>query len=339
LPRGIADFYLQSETLAEATRKMVHHFYGKKNLIIIDGDDPALKKSFAEIMRKDLFENVFYQEVEQTNKKIAERNYPAQIHPRKINLFYLDENLRARIERAEDGFFSLVNTDIKFSEKEIAEILENEPEKFSPNVVLRPIYQEHILPNLSYSGGPAETIYWLQLKSAFEAASVPYPILLPRQFVMFLNENFSRKWFKAGLKEGDIFKTTEVLKKNFLANAEGQSLNFDDERKELTAFWEKIADKAETADRTLRDFVLAEGGKSLKSLENTERKIKKSLEIKHETAVKQIENLKDKIFPSGVPQERSDNFLTFYINRPDFLEEVFAHIKPFDLRFLTIWEQ
>jgi uncharacterized protein YllA (UPF0747 family) len=204
---------------------------------------------------------------------------------------------------------------------------------------LRPIYQESILPNLSYTGGPAETIYWLQLKAAFEAAEVPFPILVPRQFVMFLPESFAQKWFKAGFEEADIFKSSDELKKKYLQSAENEQTDFAPEYAETEILWEKIAEKAAFADKSLREWVLAEKSKSMKSLENIEKKVRKSLESKHETAVKQIFNLKERIYPNGSAQERTDNFLTFYVNDPNFLDKIFQQIDPLNFTYLTIWDE
>ncbi len=291
LPQEIAEFYRSSDNLAEATRKFVHHFYGNKGLLVVDGDDASLKKSFLPVIQKDIFDNIFGQETEKINALLEQKSYHTQIHPRKINHFFLENNARNRIEKKDDGF-TVLNTEIFFSEMQMRETMEKNPEKFSPNVLLRPIYQESILPNLSYTGGPAETIYWLQLKAAFEAAEVPFPILVPRQFVMFLPESFAQKWFKAGFEEADIFKSSDELKKKYLQSAENEQTDFAPEYAETEILWEKIAEKAAFADKSLREWVLAEKSKSMKSLENIEKKVRKSLESKHETAVKQIFNLK-----------------------------------------------
>ena len=100
-----------------------------------------------------------------------------QVNPREINLFYIKDGLRERIVE-NDGVFSVLNSDFRWNKTELLKHLETQPEYFSPNVIMRPLYQEVILPNLCYIGGGGEMIYWLQLKSNFEIQNVTFPILL-----------------------------------------------------------------------------------------------------------------------------------------------------------------
>ena len=78
-----------------------------------------------------------------------------------------------------------------WTENEIIEEIKSSPERFSPNVLLRPLYQEFILPNLCYVGGPSEICYWLQLKSVFDASNISYPLLLNRNSALLISEKQS----------------------------------------------------------------------------------------------------------------------------------------------------
>ena len=169
--------YLQHKTLTEATRYIVNELFGESGLVILDADNQNLKRLFTPYMKEELVFQISHKKVLETTEKLKE--YTIQVNPREINLFYLEDNIRERI-LFENGKYKVNNTKIVFTKSEILELLENHPEKFSPNVILRPLYQEVILPNLGYVGGGGEIAYWLELNSFFDAVKVTFPILLLR---------------------------------------------------------------------------------------------------------------------------------------------------------------
>ena len=173
--------YLKSKTLSQAVRHYVNELFGKEGLVALDGDDRSLKALFRDSMQKDIFNQEYKAVVDATNAGLEELGYKTQVFCRDINFFYLDNGVRSRIEKDGAGF-KVVDTEISFSADDIKKLIQEEPEKFSPNVILRPLYEETILPNLAYIGGPAEVIYWLQLKEMFTRAGTPFPILMPRNF-------------------------------------------------------------------------------------------------------------------------------------------------------------
>lgn len=153
--------YTKSLNLAAAVRSYMNTLFGADGLVTIDGDDADLKTLLAPVVEDDLFNQGPFHCVTETNRRLTELGLHPQVNPREVNFFFLGENLRGRIERKGDEF-SVVDTPLKFSRKEIESALKKNPEQFSPNVILRPVYQEIILPNLAYVGGPAELVYWLE---------------------------------------------------------------------------------------------------------------------------------------------------------------------------------
>ena len=97
--------------------------------------------------------------------------------------------------------------------------------------------------------------------------------------------------------------------------------------------------KAGSIDQSLVDYVGSEQAKALKALEHIEKKFKKALEKKHEIAFSQIEFVKDRLFPNGVLQERSENYLNFYFNKTGFLKDLFDEFEPFEFSFNLLWEE
>ena len=331
-PEIFARAYSENTTLASAVRQYMNELFGFDGLVCIDGDDKGLKRLFAPIMKKDILENAAESIVSDTSKQLENIGYKTQIHARNINFFYLDDNLRERIEKQGDRFVVL-NTDLSFSESEMLSILENTPEKISPNVVLRPIYQEIILPNLAYLGGPSEVCYWLQLKDIFEHHQVQFPILLPRNLAMVINESTKKRLEKLGVDALALFQDEVTLKRNFVEKNSENSLSLIEEISEIAASFDKIIKKAAEVDPTLKPAMESEKVKNATSLEHLEKRIKKAEEKKFETSLAQLHAVKEKLFPGGGLQERSENFLNYYLNDPQFISKTSQHFDPLDFKF------
>src|SRR5690606_19527220 len=185
LKKLFEDAYLKHNNLADATRFLANSLFGKYGLIILDADDADLKRAFIPYIKEELQNQTSFKAVEKTIENF--KDYPIQVNPREINLFYIEDNLRERIIFENDKYY-VNNTKTSFCKEEILNLVETNPEKFSPNVILRPLYQEVILPNLCYIGGGGEIAYWLQLKSFFDKIKITFPILLIRNSVLISNE-------------------------------------------------------------------------------------------------------------------------------------------------------
>ena len=157
----LKDAYLNTEKYVEATLSLLHHLFGADGLVVLSMHHSALKRLFIPVMRDELLHQTSKKIIDKTIEELSVLGYKTQAAPRDINLFYLREQLRERIVKEGAGY-KVWNTDLVFSEAEIVDELENFPERFSPNVVLRPLFQEIVLPNLAYVGGGGELAYWLE---------------------------------------------------------------------------------------------------------------------------------------------------------------------------------
>ena len=341
LPEAVPLFekaYRKHDTLAAATRYYVNELFGEQGLLVLDADDATLKRHFVSIMQDDVLKHSAKKRVEEASQRLDELDYRTQVHPRDINLFYLTDQRRERLVKEEGGFL-VNNTDQRFSEEELRQEMEAHPERFSPNVVLRPLYQEMILPNLGYVGGPGELAYWLQLKSMFDHYQVPFPVLLPRNFALVVNKSNAKKLQKVGLEAHELFSDTDALIKDFVENNADASLSLGEQRAALAKVYEDVEEKVLAVDGSLKGFIGAESSKAFKSLDNIEKRLKKAEEQKQETAVGQLESLKERLFPEGGLQERHENLLTYHINNPRFINELLEKFDPFDLRFNVLIEE
>ena len=326
--------YLNHSNLAEATRHLANALFGKFGLVILDADNADLKRTFIPYIKEELVQQTSYKQVLETAKKL--KDYTIQVNPREINLFYVEDNLRERII-LENGKYKVNNTQMEFSESEILSLLEKYPEKFSPNVILRPLYQEVILPNLCYIGGGGEIAYWLELKSFFDAVKVTFPILLLRNSALLTTEKQAFKADKLGLTWSDLFS-----KQKDLVNAKTTALSefpidFSPQKEHLRRQFEALLDLAKKTDDSFFGAVKAQEAKQIKGLENLEKRLLKAQKRKHFEALERINDLQNELFPNQILQERQANFSEFYLEYGDlFIQKLMGQLKPLDTSFEVI---
>jgi bacillithiol biosynthesis cysteine-adding enzyme BshC len=327
--------YLKNTTLSNAARQYMHQLFGSEGLISIDADDATLKGTFSEIIKDDLLNNSANEIVTKTSNELNEMGYHTQITPREINFFYLQDGLRERIVK-EGNIYKVLNSELSFSESEILQILYNQPQKFSPNVVLRPLYQETILPNLAYIGGPSEVPYWLQIKGIFDHYGEQFPLLMPRNFALLINQASQKRLDKLGITAEELFADDASLRRSYVERNSENSLSLAFEIDDVSEVFERILKKSLAIDQTMKGAVEAEKSKIISSIENLEKRIKKAEERNQETSVTQLLALKQKLFPDGGLQERKDNFLNFYLNDKDFINKLLEAFDPIDYSFNII---
>jgi bacillithiol synthase len=326
------DAYQKSQTLSDAVRRYVNALFGNEGLVVVDADSRELKSLFKNVIHEDVVKCSTHQLVAETNKTLEQKNYKPQVFCRDVNFFYLDNNLRSRIEKNGEEFH-VVETNLKFTRQQVEELIEREPEKFSPNVILRPLYQEVTLPNLAYVGGPAEVVYWLQLKRVFDHHTIPFPILMPRNFAMVVDHPTMRKFEKTGLELETLFEEKNFLFNHWTVKNSNHNLTVGAERSTAESIFEALQKRAASIDKTLAPFVGAESKRVLNSLEKIERKMLRAEKRLQSDKLRQIESVKDTLFPGGGLQERTDNFLNFYQQDVHFISKLIQLFDPFDFKF------
>ncbi len=306
--------YLKHNNLADATQFLANELFKDYGLVIIDANDADLKRLFIPYFEKELLNQVSYNKVLASNDALVniDDSYKIQVNPREINLFYLSEGLRERIV-FEDDTYKVLNTNISWNKSEILKHLDEVPERFSPNVIMRPLYQEVILPNLCYIGGGGELAYWMQLKSYFEAVDVPFPSLLLRNSVLIKTEKQAKKLQKLNISNEDIF-----LKRNSFINKKVREisnidLNFDLQKEHLKSQFEELFMLAELTDESFLGAVKAQENKQLKGLEKLEKRLLKAQKKALSDQVSRMTELQNELFPNGSLQERNTNFSEFYL--------------------------
>ena len=303
--------YKKGNTLAQATRYLVNELFKDEGLVIIDADDIGLKKTWIPTIKNEVINQLSYEACEIQTQQLEKINYSSQIFPREINMFYILDGYRERIIK-ENSKFKTNDNRFEFTESEIISEIENHPERFSPNVVMRPVYQESILPNLCYIGGPGEIAYWLQLKTVFEKHNIQYPILAWRNSFMISSEKDLLKWNELGFELKDFFKKINDLENDYVLKHQTEKINLEEEEILLKNYIEKIKAKATSVDSNLKYTLQGTEKRILRIMERIEYKIWKAEKRKYKTELSKISDLKSQYFPKGKLQERHDNFSLWY---------------------------
>lgn len=328
------DSYLKHSNLAEATRFLANELFGNEGLVILDGDDAVWKQLFAPYAKEELLHQTSFRKVTETNETL--QDYTIQVNPREINLFYIEDNLRERIV-FEGNQFKVNNTNLVFSESELLTLLETNPEKFSPNVILRPLYQEVILPNLCYIGGGGEIAYWLQLKSNFEANNITFPLLLVRNSVVLVTKKQEQKADKLGLSWADLFSNQQALFDTKTKEFSQFNLDFTAQKEHLKKQFEALQQMALQTDKSFGNAVKAQEVKQLKGLDNLEKRLLKAEKKNHAEKLERILQLQNEIFPNQSLQERRNNFSEFYLEfNHELIQKLYSELKPLQQNFTIL---
>jgi len=329
------DAYLKHNNLAEATFYLANELFKEEGLVILDADKKELKSVFSPFIKEELLEQVSYKNVTKTINLLS-KNYKIQVNPREINLFYLDKNLRERIIFKNEKYV-VNNTSLSFNKDEILQELENHPEKFSPNVIMRPLYQEVILPNLAYIGGGGELAYWLELQAYFKAVKIPFPMYMLRDSVLLISKKQFKKMEKLQISITDLFLPQNELIKKVVTNSSNLSLDFTKQKQFLKEQFSDLLNVATKTDKSFKGAVLAQQKKQIRGLENLEKRLLKAERKKLNDLVTRVVNLQNELFPNLSLQERQVNFSEFYKNYGDHLiKTLFNNLNPLEMKFCVI---
>jgi bacillithiol synthase len=327
--------YKKGKTISEATLALVHAYFGKYGLVVIQPDNAQLKSLFMDVMEKELRTGFSQKAIQATKDKLAS-TYHVQSDGRDLNLFYLKENTRNRIEK-QGASYTVVDTDIRFTEEEIIKELHANPDRFSPNVILRGVYQETILPGVAFIGGGGELAYWMELKNVFNEAKVHYPILQLRNSFMFMNEKQMTQWNSLGFALEDVFKPLLDLELNYVKNQTKENLALTQHIASLNNLYESIQQDVIKIDVSLGDHTKNLSVQAQKKLALLEKKMVRAEKRKQKTSIDRIQAIKGSLFPKNSLQERVENFAEWVGDYGwDWVEAVLQHSTTLNPSFTII---
>jgi bacillithiol biosynthesis cysteine-adding enzyme BshC len=336
LAKIVENAYLENDNLADATRVLVNSLFDQYGLVVVNADDISLKALFAPIIKSDIIEQHSSKLTEETSKILEANGYKTQVNGREINFFYLKDSLRERIIKKGD-LYTVNHTDIQFSEDQLIVEINQHPDRFSPNVIMRPLYQEVILPNVAYIGGGAEVSYWMQLKANFDYYKVSFPVLLLRNSALVIDERSFANLNKLGFSFEDIFLSEEQLQDKWIAQNSTAETHLTDEIANVKSIFDKVKLNAFKIDKSLEASTASALAKTEKLLHNLEKKFYRAEKRNHEVSLLQIAHLKNRLFPGGTLQERVTNLAPMYVNYgDDFISSLIENFEPLGGDFTLI---
>jgi bacillithiol biosynthesis cysteine-adding enzyme BshC len=341
LPQGqkaleiLKEAYQKGKTISEATLSFVHAFFGSKGLLVLQPDDNALKAAFIPVMEKELLTSFSHEAIQPTINALS-KDYHVQSEGRSINLFYLKDSIRARIEKQGEQFM-VVDTGIQFTEKEIIAELHQYPERFSPNVILRGVYQETILPGVVFVGGGGELAYWMELKNVFDQVGVHYPVLQLRNSFLLIRQKQADQWAAMQFEEQDLFKPILELEVAYVKKHATQALDLQDQINHLTTLYSTIKNEVVKVDPTLGTHAenLAQQAKA--KLLALEKKMVRAEKRKQSVEIQRIHRIKKELFPQNNIQEREEHF-SRWVGQYDlsWIDTIMEHSKGLESKFSII---
>jgi bacillithiol biosynthesis cysteine-adding enzyme BshC len=334
----LKDCYLGSPDIQTATFRFIHALFASYGLVVLIPDNPRFKQQLLPIFTDDLFNHTPESIVNKTIEKLS-AGYKVQANPRAINLFYLKDNLRGRIEKV-DGEFIVHDSDIRFSETALRQELQEHPERFSPNVILRGLMQETLLPNIVFIGGGGETAYWLELAALFEHYKVPYPVLMLRNSFLFIPKKWGEKTARLGFTPADLFKSEQELLTALVTRNKNGELKLEHELIEVQQLYRQLKTKAGHIDKTLEAHIEALQARTIRPLQELEKKMLRAEKRKYSDGQRQIHALRETLFPRNSLQERIDSFMPYYATwGKDFIETFYRYSPGVAPQFVIIEEQ
>jgi len=302
--------YNTSETLADATLRLVNHLFGQYGLICMDADHAVFKSAVVPFIKKDILEKANIEPFAEMSRQMEKNGFSTQLSGRDINFFYLQTQQRNRIVY-DNGVYQVQNTDISFSPSEIAEDIERHPERYSPNAMLRPLYQESILPNVAYIGGNAEVNYWLQITNVFKVNNINPPNLCLRPSVWIIPHKTGAWLQKSGI---------DPLKLLISANTENLIVFLNpgtEVRNDLTTAFAKLKKEAQdiAAQSNSKELhALVEAGKHYdKLLKSLDKHVIQTEKDKQQDKYQKLEEIYRIYFNIKEMQERKINALELLI--------------------------
>jgi bacillithiol biosynthesis cysteine-adding enzyme BshC len=331
----LRDAYREGTTIGESTFRLVNKLFAAYGLLVLIPEDARFKQKMIPIFTDDLFSHIPHALVKQTGERLHE-HYKVQVNPREVNLFYLEEGSRERI--VEDaGMYKVEHRNIRFTHEELLHELNNHPERFSPNVVLRASYQETILPNIIFVGGGAETAYWLEMKALFGHYNIPFPILVLRNSFLVTREDQEKKLGEFGFTVEDLFLSEFDLMNKYVKQNSGNTLDVQDESDSATQLFTGFKLKAAAVDHTLVQHIDALHTRLQKQITEAGKKLLRAEKRKFEVQRDQLLKLKSRLFPNGSLQERVDNFMPYYAEYgKSFIDWVYEHSPALEQEFIIM---
>ena len=323
------NFYKEGKSFKEAFRDLVFNYFDEYGLLIFDPQDSEVKKLLKPIFKKEITDFRIHTEQLVQVSATLEELYHAQVKVKPVNLFLRVDEGRYSIEPVENEY-RLRRKRKSFTQEQLLELLENEPDKFSPNVLLRPICQDYLFPTAFYVAGPSEISYFAQIKPLYELYNIAQPMIYPRSSATILENSIANSLEKYSVGMNDLFIDVENIKKKIVNSVEERSVDemFDGIASQIESTFDQLKEKLIDLDKTIADSSNRYRDKILGTVNELKSKAEKAQQKKYEVTLRQIDRAAVNLFPNSNLQEREINFI-YFANKygEEFLKKIFDELQ------------
>ncbi len=304
--------YQQGMNFNRAFVHLMNDLLEDSGLIFLDPHDAEFKTLLAPLFRREIETTPALCQMVIDQSAEIEKTYHAQVKPKPVNLFFFHQGGRYLLEPRPDGF-GLKGTRQHFTKEHILDLVEKEPSVFSPNVVLRPLCQDTLLPTVAYVAGPGEISYFAQLRPLYPAFDIPQPIIYPRASLTIVEEKVEKVLSRFDIPLTEFLRDIELLKQRIAEQVSevkldelfgGTTVAFDETLKSLQSGLSKI-------DPTLAGALDTSKSKIAFQIDVLKQKAAAAQKRQHEVALRQVEKAALHLFPFSNFQERELNVLHF----------------------------
>ena len=307
--------YAEGTSFTTAFVRFLGGFFADDGLIFINPLDVRLKKILGPIFLREVEEYPRVSQLIIQQSAELEEKYHAQIKTKAMNIFLADEGGRFALEPRETDF-TLRGTRRHVGREDLQAIIESTPERISPNVALRPICQDILLPSVAYVGGPSEIAYFAQLKGVYEYFQCPMPVIYPRASATLVEERQLQILDKYHLDLTSVFTHGGDLRKRVVDMLSEVNIDemFSGAQGRLGDLLGEIGFGLTAIDPTLSGPMDGTREKIIAALGLLRQKAGEAQQRKHEVALRQIDKVLNALLPHDSFQERGLNIL-HYLNR------------------------
>ncbi len=321
--------YREGNTFGEAFAEVVSFLLSEYGLILLDPRDPTLKK-----MARPVFLQVAeaWEKLEELlgdrNRQLAGAGYSPQVSREAGTsfLFWELDGKRRGVVGARGGFSLRGNSELLL---DLRDLIEGAPEQVSPNVLLRPVVQDFLLPTLAYVAGPSEVAYYAQISPLYHALGRVMPPVVPRAGFTVIERRMQKLLAKYRLEFCDLFRGSQALLKQIVEGTVNQELGtrFDRLESAIDSRLGEMEEPLKSVDPTLAGALGTARKKIRYQLENLRSKFVSAESRRREILTRQVDSLLTTLYPSGGFQERQLSIFHF-VSRygPEFLEELYEAI-------------
>ncbi len=325
----LKNIYKEGRSFKESFRELIFNYFDEYGLVIFDPQDKAVKELLKPVFKKEITDFRTHTEKLVHTSATLEELYHAQVKVKPVNLFLRIDEGRHSIEPV-DNEYKLRRKRKSFTQEQLLELLENEPDNFSPNVLLRPICQDYLFPTAFYVAGPSEISYFAQIKPLYELYDITEPIIYPRSSATILENSIANSLEKHSVSINDIFIDVESVKKKIINSVEENSVDemFEGITNQIEATFDQLKEKLIDLDKTIADSSNKYRDKILSNISELKSKAEKAQQKKYEVTLRQVDRAAVHLFPNSNLQEREINII-YFVNKygDSFLKELFDELQ------------